>query len=364
MKPVTNNLLSRRLALLGSLGMIGYTRIAGASRVAVGSSLLTKGGPLLVNLLRSLDNPYYARWREGGEAFARFQGLKYEVCETQGELKESLPKLSSIIRSTKGNLIVNIVGIPPQRIIINLCYQNRVFFVTHWYCGSDVHPWSRNPYYVCHIGSDHTLAGFKTASTLVQSIGGKGMIVGLGGPDGDPTARRRRAGLEQVLREHPGCSLLGFLSGEWEASTAFEITRAWLAKHGSKINGIWAANDRMAIGALEALRVYRAVGKVPVTAIGIDIAPEDVLGPIRSGEILATVEWDAYYDGGMGLALAYLASTGFIDPGAEPDRHREFYETIQLVTRENVDSWDAYLHTRNPQVQWKDLWVRNNGQIF
>src|SRR5215471_8282463 len=237
-------------------------------------------------------------------------------------------------------------------------------FVTHWYCGSDVHPWSRNPYYVCHIGSDHTLAGFKTASTLVQSIGGKGMIVGLGGPDGDPTARRRRAGLEQVLREHPGCSLLGFLSGEWEASTAFEITRAWLAKHGSKINGIWAANDRMAIGALEALRVYRAVGKVPVTAIGIDIAPEDVLGPIRSGEILATVEWDAYYDGGMGLALAYLASTGFIDPGAEPDRHREFYETIQLVTRENVDSWDAYLHTRNPQVQWKDLWVRNNGQIF
>jgi len=252
--------------------MIGYTRIAGASRVAVGSSLLTKGGPLLVNLLPSLDNPYYARWSEGGEAFARFQGLKYEVCETQGELKESLPKLSSIIRSTKGNLIVNIVGIPR--------------------------------------------------------------------------------------------SLLGFLSGEWEASTAFEITRAWLAKHGSKINGIWAANDRMAIGALEALRVYRAVGKVPVTAIGIDIAPEDVLGPIRSGEILATVEWDAYYDGGMGLALAYLASTGFIDPGAEPDRHREFYETIQLVTRENVDSWDAYLHTRNPQVQWKDLWVRNNGQIF
>jgi len=174
-----------------------------------GGSPSAKGGPLLVNLLPSLDNPYFARWNEGGEAFSRSQGLSYKVRETQGTLEKTLTKLTSLIQRTEGNLVVNIAGTEPDKLLIDLCCKNRVFFVTHWDGLSTLRPWTHNPYYVCHIGGDNMLAGFKTATTLAQSIGGKGMIVGLGGPDSDPAAQRRRAGLDQVLQQNPSRFSLG-----------------------------------------------------------------------------------------------------------------------------------------------------------
>ena len=109
-----------------------------------------------------------------------------------------------------------------------------------------------------------------------------------------------------------------------------------LTRFGDDIKGIWAANDDMAVGTLEALRAEKLAGKVPVTGIdGIKTAIEAV----RAGEFAATVSWDPYWQGSMGLAIAYAAKTGKIDPAKEPKEHREFYGTGVLVTKENADEF-------------------------
>ena len=84
---------------------------------------------------------------------------------------------------------------------------------------------------------------------------------------------------------------------EWEASTAYDLMLNLIAQHGSGIGGVWAANDDMALGAIEALRVYGRA--VPVT--GID-GKRQAIDAIQSGMMTATVAW--------GLVLAGWDRTG------------------------------------------------------
>ncbi len=93
------------------------------------------------------------------------------------------------------------------------------------------------------------------------------------------------------------------------------MTNAWLTRFGDEIKGIWAANDDMGVGALEALRAEGLAGKVPVTGIdGIKLAVEAII----AGEFAGTVSWDPFWQGGMGLSIGYHAKTGKFDPAKEP----------------------------------------------
>jgi ribose transport system substrate-binding protein len=166
--------------------------------------------------------------------------------------------------------------------------------------------------------------------------------------------------LEKALAANPNVKLLDFQVANWKSTDAFNIVSAWLTRFGGDIKGIWAANDDMAVGSLEALRAEKLAGKVLVTGIdGIKTAVEAV----RAGEFAATVSWDPYWQGSMGLSIAYAAKTGKIDPAKEPKEHREFYSTGILVTKENADEFYKSHIESEPKIDFNDYWGRVKGQI-
>ena len=198
------------------------------------------------------------------------------------------------------------------------------------------------------------------ANALIKAIGGSGGIVALGGILSNTPAIERKTGLEKALKANPNVKLLDFQVANWKSTEAFNIVSAWLTRFGGDIKGIWAANDDMAVGTLEALRAEKLAGKVPVTGIdGIKTAIEAV----RAGEFAATVSWDPYWQGSMGLSIAYAAKTGKIDPAKEPKEHREFYGTGVLVTKENADEFYKSHIESEPKIDFNDLWSRVTGQI-
>ena len=92
---------------------------------------------------------------------------------------------------------------------------------------------------------------------------------------------------------------------------------------GAGIHGVWAANDDMALGALEALLAAGLAGRIPV--VGVDGIPE-AIAAIGRGELTATVSSDAFYQGSIGLAMGVCMLTGQVPP---PERwtkaQREYY---------------------------------------
>jgi ribose transport system substrate-binding protein len=97
----------------------------------------------------------------------------------------------------------------------------------------------------------------------VQGDGRRGRHRGLGGILSNIPAIERKRGLDQALAENPKIKLLDVQVANWVQTEALEKTNAWLTQFGDQIKGIWAANDDMALGAIEALRADGRAGKVP-----------------------------------------------------------------------------------------------------
>jgi ribose transport system substrate-binding protein len=320
------------------------------------------GTPTVVNSIRSLSNPYHATWKQGGEAFAKSIGAECVTLVTEADSEKGIADIRAILAKTGGNMVLNIDpnDSPDARPIVEACVKAGAFVTTQWNKPADLHPWDFNPYYVAHIAYDGVVYGEDTGNALIKAIGGSGGIVALGGILSNNPAIERKAGLEKALAANPNVKLLDFQVANWKSTDAFNIVSAWLTRFGGDIKGIWAANDDMAVGSLEALRAEKLAGKVLVTGIdGIKTAVEAV----RAGEFAATVSWDPYWQGSMGLSIAYAAKTGKIDPAKEPKEHREFYSTGILVTKDNADEFYKSHIESEPKIDFNDYWGRVKGQI-
>ena len=357
--------MSKRGGVIGRRGLLkgaAAVGIVGAAPAIIARRGWAADTPTLVNSIRSLSNPYHATWNKGGAAFAGSVGAEYVTLVTEGNSEKGIADIKAILAKTGGNCVVNVDpnDAPDARPIVEAVQAAGGTVVTQWNKPADLHPWDHDPNYVSHISFSGVPYGKAMAETLFAAMGGKGGIVALGGIESNIPAIERRAGLMEALEANPDVKLLDFQVANWSATEGLEKTNAWLTQYGDEIGGIWAANDDMALAAVEALRADGRAGQVPVTGVdGIQLAIEAIL----AGEMAGTVSWDPYWQGGMGLSIGYHAKTGGFDPAAEPHEHREFYGTGVAVTSENAQSfYDANVKAE-PALDWNDIWGRVSGQI-
>jgi len=313
----------------------------------------------LANSLRSLANPYHATFAKGGEDFAKTIGAKYETLVTEGNSEKGISDIKALLQRTGGKLIVNVDpnDSPDARVIVQEVQKAGGYVVTQWNKPDDLHPWDHDPNYVAHMSFNGVPTAKAIAQELFKAFGGEGGIVAIGGILSNVPAIERKLGLDQAIAETNGkVKLLDFQPADWNEQKAFDIMQAWMTRFGDDIKGVFAANDGMGMGALEALRQNGLAGKVPVT--GIDGIAEAVKA-IEAGEFAGTVAWDPLWTGGMGLAIPYAVATGKLDISKEPHSHREFYGTGIIVTKATVEDYKNH----PPKVDFNDFWGKSTGQI-
>jgi ribose transport system substrate-binding protein len=350
--------LRRRDVLKGAaaLGLSTAVPLVAVQRVRAADT------PTVVNSIRSLTNPYHATWNKGGAAFAKSVGADYVTLVTEGNSEKGVADIKAILSKTGGNCVINVDpnDSPDARPIVEACKQAGAYVVTQWNKPADLHPWDFDPNYVAHISFSGVPYGKAMAEALIKAMGGKGGILALGGIESNVPAIERKKGLEQALAANSGVKLLDFQVANWQATEALNKVNAWLTQFGDQIGGIWAANDDMALAAVEALRAEGKAGKIPVTGIdGIQLAVE----AIQKGEMAGTVAWDPYWQGSVGLSIGYHAKTGKFDPSKEPKDHREFYGTGVIITSDNANDFYEKNIKNEPKLDFNDIWGRASGQI-
>ena len=352
---MTRHTISRRSVLKGTAA-IGFGALAARfPKPAIAQDTTWT----LANSLRSLANPYHATFAKGGEDFAKTIGAKYETLVTEGNSEKGISDIKALLQRTGGKLIVNVDpnDSPDARVIVEEVQKAGGYVVTQWNKPDDLHPWDHDPNYVAHMSFDGVPTSKAIAQELFKAFGGEGGIVAIGGILSNVPAIERKLGLDQAIADSGGkVKLLDFQPADWNEQKAFDIMQAWLTRFGDEIKGVFAANDGMGMGALEALRQNGLAGKVPVT--GIDGIAEAVKA-IEDGEFAGTVAWDPLWTGGMGLAIPYAVATGKLDIAKEPHEHREFYGTGIIVTKATV----ADYKNNPPKVDFNDLWGKSTGQI-
>lgn len=138
------------------------------------------------------------------------------------------------------------------------------------------------------IGSDNVAAGGQGAEYLVSKLGAdaKGPVLVIEGLSGNITGQKRASGFADKLKElAPGLEIVASLPGDWDRGKAATITNDILTRNPDLV-GIFAANDGMALGAVEA--VYAAGKGDQVTIIGVD-GNVDAVKSIKDGRLNASV---------------------------------------------------------------------------
>ncbi len=186
------------------------------------------------------------------------------------------------------------------------------------------------PGILAHVGADNVKGGEAQGQLIEKLFPNGATVMNLQGQSGASPAIDRNKGLHNVLDQAKDKYKIVFEdTASFDRSKGLSVTESALAGMSKPPDVIVAANDDMALGALEALKARNLLGKVKL--IGFDALPE-ALGQIKAGSMTATIE---QLPGGQ-VRGALHALVGFLREGKKPDQQVTLLTPI-AITSENLD---------------------------
>ena len=146
--------------------------------------------------------------------------------------------------------------------------------------------------YVTFMGSDFLEEGRKAGRWLIEKMKGTTgdvNIVELQGTVGSAPAIDRKKGFEEVIKAEPRFKIIRSQTGDFTRAKGKEVMEAFLKAEGKKINVLYAHNDDMAIGAIQAIEEAGLKPAKDNTIISID-AVKGAFEAMMAGKLNVSVE--------------------------------------------------------------------------
>jgi ribose transport system substrate-binding protein len=197
---------------------------------------------------------------------AKCPNVKQVVRIGQGDLQKSIADVNGLVAE----------GIDALLIITDFGNAQMPSLKAATDAGVKVVAWAADPGgkpgedYVAYIDWDQVDAGARWADWIAKAVGGKGNIIFLGGPPGNPVSANSLAGIKTALAKYPDVKMLTGYDDwpitNWDAALLQKTLTALLAKY-PEVDGI--INDSDGFTGLGVLRAYEAANKplVPIATL-------------------------------------------------------------------------------------------------
>lgn len=184
--------------------------------------------------------------------------------------------------------------------------------------------------FTAFISADNYEMGRIMGEYIVSQLGGCGQVLEIKGLKGSSPAIERHNGFMDAIKEVPGIQVVGSLQGDWTEESAVEATRKWLSeKPDTHVDYVFAHNDRMAMGARQALLNYLTTDSLTTLFCGIDGLPGENGGIqlVRDSLLDASYIYPTHGDQIIDLAVCILEGKPY---------EKETMMMSALVTRDNA----------------------------
>lgn len=178
------------------------------------------------------------------------------------------------------------------------------------------------------VGSENFDAGRLQGEFMAAKLPKNAQILYLQGTPGLYHSKERLAGFMQAMSKRPDVKVLSNLPADYDRAKGMKVTEDWVERY-PKFDAIVAANDQMALGALEALKVAGRLKGVMIS--GID-GTTDALRAVKAGEMSQTI-----FQNAKGQARGAYQVVEIIKSGKQPPP--QLILPFESVTRENVDTY-------------------------
>src|SRR4051812_9133412 len=143
--------------------------------------------------------------------------------------------------------------------------------------------------YVTLLASNFVEQGRRAGEWLATQTKGKANIVEIAGTPGASVAADRAKGFREAIAKHPDMKIVASQTGNFSRATAQGVMQNIAQSLGKQITAVYAHNDEMALGAVQALTAAGLKPGTDVIVVSVD-GERAALEAIERGEIGATVE--------------------------------------------------------------------------
>lgn len=228
--------------------------------------------------ISTLNNPFFVTLRDGAEEEAENEGVELVTSDAQDDPSKQLSDIEDLIQQDVDVLLINPVDSEAITSAVELANDADIPVVT-------VDRDAEGGNVVTHIASDNVAGGEIAAEYIVNQIGEEGEVVELEGISGSSTTRERGEGFYNVMDELDDIEVVASQSADFDRTEGLSVMENIIESQG-EIDALFAHNDEMALGAVEALDGHGLLDDVVV--VGFD-ATDDAVEAVENGKMDATI---------------------------------------------------------------------------
>jgi ribose transport system substrate-binding protein len=306
-----------------STAALALTGCGGGSAATGSSSASSDKNAVMI--MSTLNNPFFVSVKNGAVAQAATKGIKLDVQNANNSDTAALNLATTALTKKPGILIIDPVGSESATASVNLANSANI----------PVMAFDRSPEggkLATFVGYDAIQAGRNAADALAKGMGNKGTIVEIQGLLGTNVAQDRSKGFEEEMAKYPNIKTVAKQAADFDRGKALNVMTDILQAN-PNIQGVYAANDEMAMGVLAALKARNLAGKVVL--VGND-GISDALAAVAAGDMYATNAESPY---ALGQQVANLAADVMAGKTVAANKKLEG----QLVTKAEVKTYAQHL---------------------
>ncbi len=291
------------------------TLMAGMGACGVGGS--AAGGDKVSILISTLNNPFFVDLRDGAQQEAKKLGINLQVSDAQNDSTTQQNQAQNAQSQGAKAVIINPVDsdAAAPAVASLLGAKVPVVSVDRSVTGEDVN---------AHIASDNVAGGAQAARELAKGLGGKGKVIILQGTPGAASTRDRGKGFKDEIKKYPGIKVVAEQTANFDRAEALNVTSNLMQSNPDAV-GLYAENDEMALGAVQALG--SKAGK-DVKIFGFD-GTDDGLKAVKKGTMLGTIAQQPKVLGKKAVDAAYK-----LIKGQSVEKKQAI--AVKTVTKENA----------------------------
>lgn len=239
--------------------------------------------------ISTLNNPFFVTLSEGAEAKASGLGASLSVVDAQDDASKQASDVEDLIQQGVDMILINPVDSEAVASAVESANNANIPVIT-------VDRSAEGGEVVSHIASDNTAGGEMAGEYLLSLVGDNAQVAELEGVPGSSAARERGEGFNKVATE--SLDVVAKQTANFNRAEGLSVMENILQAN-PDVTGVFAHNDEMALGALEAIE---AAGK-EVAVVGFD-ATNDAVAAVEEGRLDGTIAQKPELIGEMAVETA------------------------------------------------------------
>ncbi len=293
----------RRWISWAVVGGLGWGLLAGCEPVAPPQVVTPTPRPVIALVMKTLTNPFFVEMERGARRAEQELDIELLVRATAQEtsVEQQISLIDELIRNHVNGIVIapadslRLIPVLKQAqdagiVLVNIDNALDQDF-------SQKHGLQPVPF----ISVDNEQGAYASARYLADQWAGKGpvKVAILEGIRAAQNARDRTAGAKRAFADAPQVELVAVETANWKIEEGYRVTQQLLMQH-PDVQGIFAGNDMMALGALQSLKEAQ---RPEARVAGFD-ALSEALDALKAGQLVATVDQQAAQQGYLGVLTA------------------------------------------------------------